>query len=124
MKIGGMGDQVIKVEMWELRRLNELSPEIRIVSALPPWNAPRPTPWIPNPIPQPVYLRVRHRYCLRLNPGQLLTYDRFDSFLKSFEDTRRMENDQAGKRLADDELHQLGQRSPMWVDDDTPDEIP
>jgi hypothetical protein len=95
MKIGGMGEQAIRVYPDELRRLNELPEDVRIVGVLPelparaetgtidfgPGRGPRPVAisdymqqlpaeWVPHPKrsttePRCLYIHVRHRFCFR-----------------------------------------------------------
>lgn len=121
MKIGGMGHQAIRVEVHELRRLGEIPEEVRIIGTLPQWETRRGSnAWAPTSGPQPIYLYIKHRYCPRLGPNQVMMYDALDHFLRRFQESREQENNAAGEQVPE----HLKQNGTWWVEDDVPNEEP
>lgn len=140
MKIGGMGEQAIRVQFWELRRIHELPEEVQILAVLPELpervelayveggNPRRPVPirvysqplhsdWVPHRRPSTInvrclYVHVQHRYCYRgTEQGAPLIIEDLDDFIKRF------------REIAEDEAAKRGQRvsentQSMWVNDD------
>ncbi len=141
MKIGGMGEEALRVEYWELRRLHELPAEVQIVEILPDLPAHSkcvyvdggagvgpapvemferrlPPEWIPHPLPleplkyRAVYLHIQHRYCLRVPAGAALSYGSLDGFLRRYAGIEADERAAAGKPVPENH------HSNVWVDDD------
>lgn len=144
MKIGGMGEQAIKVQFWELRRLHEIPETVEILAVLPDlprkvelayvdggnprrpvpiqiYNEPLRSEWIPHPKPLTInarclYIHVQHRYCFRgTEQGSPLVIEELDEFLKRFKDIEQDEFSKLGVKVADAFLDGAMH---SWVDDD------
>lgn len=82
------GDQVLCLRVKDLRRLGELDEGVEIIKIM---EAPRPRSpyelpydWIPHPREVPVYLHIRHPFCVRCPPGSIMVIEDFDEFQKRF----------------------------------------
>lgn len=117
MKIGGMGDQALRVPLEMIRSIARLPADVRIVAVLPQYGSKGPTAWSPTAGPTPLFLHIRHRYCMRLRPGDVLCHQHIDDFMYTYADMRRQENERAGLPV-DNDLNSV------WVSDATPDEAP
>lgn len=144
MKIGGMGEEALRIEAHELRRIGEIPEEVEIVQILPElpphtkcvyvdggmgvgpapielWQEKLPKEWVPHPLvkppvkPRALYVHIKHRYCPRLPAGASLAYDSLDRFLRRFNSLREYEDSKRGLRIAD--VLPEGSSS-YWVDDD------
>jgi hypothetical protein len=124
MKIGGTGEQAIRVQVYELRRLNELPEEVQILGVLPELSRDRSAyelqpDWVPHPRPKPLearclYVHVQHRYCFRgTENGAPLTVEDFEDFLRRWADLREDELSKRGLPVVNEVLRDAG-----WVDDD------
>lgn len=75
----GMGHVALMVCGSEVRRLNELPHDVEVVRGLPHFERHPPAEherdWRHQPPwdePRPIYLHVKHRYFVRIGPGELL----------------------------------------------------
>lgn len=128
MKIGGMGEQALRIQVYELRRLHEIPGDVEILAVLP--DLPRqhvtgygeiPSAWVPHPKPAGgtsyLYLHIQHAYCFRgVEHGQVLTIENLDDFLKKYESLRRQEELWKNEKMSD---HFPEHCSTHWVDNDT-----
>jgi hypothetical protein len=140
MKIGGMGEQAIRVQHWELRLLSTLPEEVQIISILPELpdspevafvdcgagllvydkmrSPPLPSDWVPHPHPKPIvnrclYVHIQHRYCFRgAEHGAPLTVENLTDFIARFESIKEYETSIRGQPVPE---HLTGS---AWVDDD------
>lgn len=141
MKIGGMGEEALRIEAHELRRINEIPADVEIVQILPElpphskcvyvdggigigpapvevWQRKLPQEWVPNPIapppvqPRGLYIHIKHRYCLRVPAGASLTYDSLDRFLIRFHSIREDEEARRGEKIGSALSYTC------WVNDD------
>ena len=114
MKIGGMGEEALVVLLGNIRRLNELPADVEIVRVLPPpkhINEYGPE-WVSRQAPfPPLYLHIRHRYCVRVPISAPLMYDHLDNFLKRYRELAQDEKDKKGIPVNQDSYS-------VWVGDD------
>lgn len=88
--LSGVGNQIISIESSDLRRLADLPIDVEIVRTVPPpdrvydvpisWTVPR---------PDQTFLYIRHRFCFRCAPGQIMCTEPFDQFLRRFKELEK-----------------------------------
>lgn len=106
-RIEGIGHEVISVAPSELRRLASLPRDVQIIgivsdprnhpprvalipSAPPDWY---PVPYQPGQEPKDqeplVFVHISHRFCIRVYPGQPMSYSTLEDFLDRYNELTR-----------------------------------
>ncbi len=119
MKIGGMGEEALRVRLEDVRLLGELPADVEVVRVLPPallGGKGYGTEWVAGDRPFPeLFLHIKHRYCVRCPAGSPLMYDYLQNFLRRYAEIKADEDSKRGVRVKDvmpDEYYS------HWVDDD------
>lgn len=81
----GIGDQVISLPLKDLRRLAEVPPDVEFIRTLQaPSRRDYDATWYLPEIENQAFFHIRHRFCFRCQPGQVLCWERFDDFLARY----------------------------------------
>lgn len=121
MKIGGMGDAAVRIEVSELRRLADIPTSVRIVRILPDLHKRDALDaWRPYYVPLfsdiRLFIHVRHRFCPRMtHPGQHLQIYSLEEFIRHMAEQDEVEWNRRGQNT---------DLPPGWVIDGTPHEEP
>jgi hypothetical protein len=118
MKIGGMGEEALRVRLEDIRLLSELPADVEVVRVLPPaplGGKPYGPEWVAGDRPFPeLFLHIKHRYCVRAPAGSPLMYDYLQNFLRRYAEIKADEGSKRGQRVPDDPMGVYQN----WVDDD------
>lgn len=106
MKIGGMGEEALRIPLADMRLLGELPADVEVVRVLPPPRAlsgmEYGTDWIAGDKSFPdLFLHIRHRFCVRAPPGTQLCYGYLQHFLERYNDLKRQEDMWRSEKIAD-----------------------
>ena len=84
--IEGMGEEVIRIPLTEIRQLAALPADVEIVASLrsPERRGEGWTAGGEGAPPPCLWLHIRHRYCIRTPPGGVLPWTEFEVFLSRY----------------------------------------